>query len=256
MTSDTFAPLPSHIAIIMDGNNRWARMRGEDSRFGHRHGAQAARDVLQACVDRNIPYLTLFAFSSENWLRSEDEVQGLMALFMRVLKRKEIKHFQRQNVRIRFIGNRQAFSQSLQQGMTEVERQTEANTGTTVIVAADYGGRWDIAEACQRIARECTEGRLDPAEISPELLAGYHSLAGVPDPDLCIRTGGEQRISNFLLWQLAYTELYFSSCYWPDFGEKELEAALTEFANRQRRFGGSGSESEAGPGGADGADNA
>jgi undecaprenyl diphosphate synthase len=221
----------------MDGNNRWARARGENSRFGHRHGAQAARDILQACIDRNIPYLSLFAFSSENWMRPEDEVRGLMSLFLGLLKRKEIKHFRNQGVRFRFIGSREGFSATLIKGMAELERETAGNTGTTAIVAADYGGRWDIAETCRAIARQCLDGTLTPEQVSEELFASQHSLAGVPDPDLCIRTGGEQRISNFLLWQLAYAELHFTKRLWPEFNADDLDLAINDFAGRQRRFG-------------------
>ena len=240
MAANSASNLPQHIAIIMDGNNRWAKSRGENSRYGHQKGAQAARDVLQACIDRKIPYLTLFAFSSENWLRPEEEVQGLMSLFMGVLKRKEIKNFKAQGVRFRFAGSRTGFSESLLNGMSEIETETKNNAGTTVTIAADYGGRWDITEAAKALAKQCLEGELEVDEITPERLEAFHSLAGIPDPDLCIRTGGEQRISNFLLWQLAYSELYFTECYWPDFKDKDLDLAIEDYAGRQRRYGGSG----------------
>jgi undecaprenyl diphosphate synthase len=238
MTSESSAQLPRHVAIIMDGNNRWAKARNLPSKSGHRYGAQAAREIVNSCVSRNIKYLTLFAFSSENWLRPAKEVQGLMALFLSVLKRNEINQLHRNNVRLRFIGNRHSFSQKLQDNMREVELLTEANTGTTVIVAADYGGRWDITNAARSLAGAVEKGELKSAEIDTELLHRYTSLSGYPDPDLCIRTGGEHRISNFLLWQFVYTELYFTDCYWPDFDDREFALALEDFASRQRRFGG------------------
>ncbi len=230
--------LPQHIAIVMDGNNRWAKSHKLPSRAGHRHGAETAREVVNACIRRGIPYLTLFAFSSENWMRSRKEVRGLMALFMTVLKRKEIEQFHRRNVRIRFVGNRSDFSQKLRDAMDKVETLTRNNTGTTVIVAADYGGRWDITQACRRLAEKVQAGELEPKQINMELLHQHTALAEFPDPDLCIRSGGEHRISNFLLWQFAYTELYFTDCHWPDFDEQQLQLALDDFASRQRRFGG------------------
>jgi len=238
MTPDSNSQLPQHVAIIMDGNSRWARARGLPTKSGHRHGAEAAREIVNSCVRRKIPCLTLFAFSSENWMRPTREVQGLMALFMSVLKRKEIDHFHRNNVRLRFIGNRSGFSAKLQANMAEVETLTRDNTGTSVIVAADYGGRWDITQAARALAREVEAGRLASADIDTDMLDAHTSLAGLPDPDLCIRTGGEHRISNFLLWQFAYTELYFTNCYWPDFDDREFQLALEDFARRQRRFGG------------------
>lgn len=238
MSPDSPAKLPNHIAIIMDGNNRWARAKNLPSKSGHRHGAEAAREVVNSCVRRNIPYVTLFAFSSENWMRPIKEVQGLMALFLTVLKRKEIKQLHKKNARLRFIGNRSEFSSKLQSTMAEVEDLTAANTGTTIIVAADYGGRWDVANASKQIAEQVKLGQVEPEEISIDMVHSYMSLKDSPDPDLCIRTGGEHRISNFLLWQFAYTELYFTDCYWPDFDDKQLQLALDDFASRQRRFGG------------------
>lgn len=230
--------LPNHVAIIMDGNSRWAKQRGLPIKAGHRQGAESARDIVNSCIRRNIPYLTLFAFSSENWMRPAKEVQSLMALFLSVLKRSEIKQFHEQNVRLKFIGKRSEFSQKLQEGMAEVEQLTAGNTGTTVIVAADYGGRWDIASATRKIASEVQSGKLALDDIDVDLVHSQTSLSAYPDPDLCIRTGGNHRISNFLLWQFAYTELYFSDCYWPDFDESEFALALEDFEQRQRRFGG------------------
>ena len=230
--------LPNHVAIIMDGNSRWAKQRGLPTKAGHRQGAESARDIVNSCIRRNIPYLTLFAFSSENWMRPAKEVQSLMALFLSVLKRSEIKQFHEQNVRLKFIGKRSEFSEKLQEGMAEVEQLTAENTGTTVIVAADYGGRWDIANATRKIASEVKSGKLELDDIDVDLVHGQTSLSAYPDPDLCIRTGGNHRISNFLLWQFAYTELFFSDCYWPDFDESEFALALEDFEQRQRRFGG------------------
>jgi len=238
MSPDPSENLPKHIAIIMDGNNRWARANGLASKSGHRHGAEAAREIVNSCVNRGIPYLTLFAFSSENWMRPTKEVQGLMALFLTVLKRKEIKQLHKNNARLRFIGNRGDFSPKLQSTMAEVEELTAGNTGTTIIVAADYGGRWDLANASKKIAEQVKSGEIEPEDVSIDLVQQFTSLQDCADPDLCIRTGGERRISNFLLWQFAYTELYFTDCYWPDFDETQLQIALDDFACRQRRYGG------------------
>jgi len=237
MTPASKPELPQHIAIVMDGNNRWAKSHDLPAKFGHRNGADAAREVVNSCLSRNIKYLTLFAFSSENWLRPRKEVQGLMALFLTVLKRKEINQLHKENVRLLFIGNRSSFSQKLQKNMREVEELTRNNTGMTVIVAADYGGRWDIANAMTSIVAKAASGELSADAIDIELVRQHTSTSDYPDPDLCIRTGGEHRISNFLLWQFAYTELYFTDCYWPDFGDAQFQLALDDFAKRQRRYG-------------------
>ena len=237
MTPASKPELPQHIAIVMDGNNRWAKSRGLPAKSGHRHGADVAREIVNSCLARDIKYLTLFAFSSENWLRPRKEVQGLMALFLTVLKRKEINQLHKSNVRLQFIGNRSSFSQKLQKNMHEVEELTRSNTGMTVIVAADYGGRWDIANAMTNIVKKVTSGELSSDAIDVDLVRQHTSTSDYPDPDLCIRTGGEHRISNFLLWQFAYTELYFTDCYWPDFDDVQFQLALDDFAKRQRRFG-------------------
>lgn len=229
--------IPGHIAIIMDGNSRWAKARGLPTKAGHRQGAESAREVVYSCIRRNIPFLTLFAFSSENWMRPAKEIQSLMALFLSVLNRSEIRQFHEENVRLKFVGKRSDFSRKLQERMAEVEALTAHNTGTTVIVAADYGGRWDIAQAARKLAVLVEAGELKPADIDADTLHQYTSLSEFPDPDLCIRTGGNNRISNFLLWQFAYTELYFTDCYWPDFDESEFARAIDDFAQRQRRFG-------------------
>ena len=229
--------LPQHIAIIMDGNGRWARAKNLSATKGHRAGADAAKIVVNRCIQLNIPYLTLFAFSSENWLRPEAEVNGLMALFIAVLKRKEIDDFHSKNVRIEFIGNRLSFSNKLQNKMAEVERRTAGNTGLTVTVAVDYGGRWDITQALKKVAGDVEEGRLAVQDITEETVQQAVCLGDKPSPDICIRTGGEKRISNFLLWQFAYTELYFTDCYWPDFDVGQLQLALEDYSQRKRRFG-------------------
>lgn len=237
MTTDPDAQIPKHIAIIMDGNNRWAKREGLATKAGHRQGAEAAREVVTSCIRRGIETLTLFAFSSENWRRPNREVQALMALFLSVLRHKEIGQLNRDNVRLRFVGNRSEFSDKLQKHMAEAEARTENNTGTTLVVAADYGGRWDISRAARRLAEQVEAGELRSADIDVAQLHAQTCLAEHPDPDLCIRTGGEQRISNFLLWQFAYTELYFTDCLWPDFDDAQLQLALDDFARRQRRFG-------------------
>jgi undecaprenyl diphosphate synthase len=237
MNAEPVSRLPEHVAVIMDGNNRWARARGLNGVAGHRAGAERVRDLVDSCLARGIPYLTLFAFSSENWLRPPTEVRGLMALFLRVLKRKEIEQFHQRNVRIRFIGNRHAFSKPLQEHMQQVEMRTGNNDGLTVTVAADYGGRWDIVQAARRVVEDIAGGRLAAASLDVPAFQQYLCLADLPEPDLCIRTGGEHRISNFLLWQLAYTELFFTDCFWPDFDDASLQLALDDFARRQRRFG-------------------
>jgi len=228
---------PRHIAIIMDGNNRWAKARGLGGGAGHRAGAEAAREVVFSCVDRNIEYLTLFAFSSENWLRPNREVKGLMALFLSVLRRHEIRQMHERNVRLQFIGNRESFAPRLLKNMIEVENLTRNNTGTVVTVAADYGGQWDIAQAARQLAKQVQAGELNPDDIDPARLQQAVCLGDAPPPDLCIRTGGERRISNFLLWQMAYTELYFTDCYWPEFDDGELQRALDDFSHRKRRYG-------------------
>ncbi|MDQ5908715.1 MAG: Di-trans,poly-cis-decaprenylcistransferase [Pseudomonadota bacterium] len=228
--------LPRHVVIVMDGNGRWAQQRALPRTAGHREGAKAVRRVVEACAERGIEVLTLFAFSSENWRRPRPEVEILMNLFVRTL-RSEIRRLDAANVRMRFIGDHRAFSPTLQDYMVKAEQRTAHNTGLTLVIAANYGGRWDIVQAAQRIAEDVGAGRLQPGGVTPETFHRYTSLADLPEPDLFIRTGGEQRISNFLLWQLAYTELYFSERLWPDFDAADLDTACAAFASRQRRFG-------------------
>lgn len=228
--------MPRHLAIVMDGNGRWAQRRLLPRTAGHREGAKAVRRIVQACGERGIEVLTLFAFSSENWNRPRREVDVLMNLFVTTL-RGEIRRLDQANVRLRFIGDLRAFSATLQEYIAKAQRRTAANTGLTLVIAANYGGRWDIAQAARRVAEAVVAGKLQSEQISPELLHDFMSLSDLPEPDLFIRTAGELRISNFLLWQLAYTELYFTDRLWPDFDVSDLEAACAAFAGRQRRFG-------------------
>jgi undecaprenyl diphosphate synthase len=228
---------PCHIAIIMDGNNRWLKQQGGKGLEGHIAGAEAARSVIRLCAEHAIPYLTLFAFSSENWQRPPREVRGLMDLFARFLQKKEVLQLHQNNICLRFIGNRARFSTKLQQLISAAEALTAANTGLCVVIAADYGGRWDIANAAKQLARAAVRGQLDPESIDEAAVQAHIAGGDLPPPDLCIRTGGELRISNFLLWQLAYAELYFTPSFWPDFDAAEFTLALSDFARRQRRFG-------------------
>ncbi len=228
--------VPRHVAIIMDGNNRWAKRHGVPGPAGHRAGVEAVRGVLRACRDHGVEVLTLFAFSSENWGRPLPEVRALMALLSRYL-RNEVRELHEDGIRLRFIGKRERFSPRLQKLMRQSEALTADNTTATCVIAADYGGRWDIAEAAATLARRVRDGKLAADDITPELLGEEISLSDVPPPDLCIRTGGDSRISNFLLWQFAYTELYFTNTLWPDFGELEFARALADYSRRERRFG-------------------
>lgn len=236
--------VPRHVAIIMDGNNRWARARGLSSAQGHRAGVESLRSVIRRAAELGVGTLTLFAFSSENWRRPSAEVSALMELFMLVLKR-EVKKLDDNGIRLSIIGDRRRFSSSLQKQMARAEAQTRDNPGLHLVVAANYGGRWDIAQASRRLARRVADGELAPEEIDETLLDGEICLAGEPAVDLCIRTSGEQRISNFLLWQLAYAELVFSPQLWPDFDAAAFDAALEDFQQRQRRFGMSQQQVEA-----------
>ena len=227
----------------MDGNGRWAERRRLPRIAGHRAGVEAARGVVRACAERGVEVLTLFAFSSENWRRPQREVGLLMELFMTSLQ-EEASRLDEHDVRVRFIGDQTLFPQRLREAIAEAERVTCHNRGLLLIIAANYGGRWDLTQAARALARRAADGDLEPEAIDETLLARELCLYGLPEPDLFVRTGGEQRISNFLLWQLAYTELYFAECMWPDFGPAELEDALHAFATRQRRFGRTGDQLE------------
>lgn len=228
--------VPRHVAIVMDGNGRWAKARFMPRLIGHQRGVEAVRKVIRACNQARVECLTLFAFSSENWKRPIEEVSGLMSLFMLVLER-ETAGLIRYNVRMRFIGDRSAFSASLQEKINNVEEQTRHCTGMVLLIAANYGGRWDILQAVQKVAAKVANGDLAPQQLTERDLDQEMSTFGLPEPDLFIRTGGEQRISNFLLWQLAYTELYFTDKLWPEFDEQALQEAFNAYAHRQRRFG-------------------
>ena len=228
--------LPRHVAIIMDGNGRWAAARKLPRHQGHKAGIGALRSCVRTCTARGIGALTVFAFSSENWARPVEEVSRLMGLFVEALDQ-ELAELEAQGVRLRFIGERTRLSVKLQAYLAEAEARTAANERLALNVAMSYGGRWDITGAVRTLAAQCAAGALRAADITEEQVAGSLALAGLPDPDLFIRTGGEHRISNFLLWNLAYTELYFTDCLWPDFDAGELDAALGFFAARERRFG-------------------
>jgi len=230
------ADTPQHVAIIMDGNGRWARSRGLPRPAGHRASVKVVRRVVEECARRNVRFLTLFAFSSENWRRPPDEVGMLMNLFLDALVR-EVANLHRNQVRLRFIGDRDSLSGALAQRMLDAESLTEANTGLGLLMAVAYGGRWDIVQACRSLAGDVAEGALLASEIGEAQVGARLALAGIPDPDLLIRSGGEQRVSNFLLWNLAYTELYFIDALWPDFTAAHLDAAFAFFARRERRFG-------------------
>ena len=228
--------IPSHVAIIMDGNNRWAKLRGLPGPAGHRAGVEAVRGVLRACRDHGVDVLTLIAFSSENWGRPRPEVRALLALLSRYL-RSEVRELHKDGIRLRFIGQRGRFSERLRRLMLQSEQVTAGNTGATVVIAVDYGGQWDIAQAAQKLAQRVQEGSLQPGEITPELIDRNISVSDLPRPDLCIRTGGDARVSNFMLWHFAYSELYFTNTLWPDFDETEFAKALADYSSRERRFG-------------------
>ncbi|MEZ5456299.1 MAG: polyprenyl diphosphate synthase [Lysobacteraceae bacterium] len=227
---------PAHVAIIMDGNGRWAKARHRPRTLGHRAGARAVNLSIDFCLSQGIETLTLFAFSSENWHRPPDEVSALMSLFLRVLDR-ELEELHRRGVRLRFIGAREDFSPELQARMDHAEIHTHENRRLNLCIAASYGGRWDITQAMRTIARKLSAGEIRIEQIDESLVDQHVSLSELPAPDLFIRTGGDHRISNFLLWQLAYTELYFTETLWPDLTVEVLQAALDDFAQRERRFG-------------------
>ena len=231
------AALPQHIAIIMDGNGRWAKERGVSRVRGHSEGAEALRRLLDACKTRPfIKHLTLYAFSTENWNRAPDEVEDLMNLLRHYIKR-ESATLHENGVRMRFIGNRASLANDIQSDLTEVEALTAANTRLTVTIALSYGARQELICTMRRIAEKVATGEIKPAEITEATITSHLHTAGTPDPDLLIRTGGEERLSNFLLWQSAYTELYFSELLWPDFAAEHLDRAIESFGQRERRFG-------------------
>lgn len=230
------AVVPRHVAIIMDGNNRWAKKRFLPGVAGHKAGVKAVREVIETCAEAGVEVLTLFAFSSENWKRPADEVSALMELFMLALRR-EVNKLDRNGIRLKILGDCSRFHPELQAAIRAAEQQTAENTRFTLQIAANYGGRWDITQAVRQLAEQVQQGSLQPDAISEDTINQHLVTASGPEPDLLVRTGGEQRISNFLLWQMAYTEFYFTDLYWPDFRTKAMQAALDSFTQRERRFG-------------------
>ena len=230
------ARVPRHIAIVMDGNGRWAKARFQPRSFGHNAGRKAVRDVIEGCVRQGVEALTLFAFSSENWQRPEDEVSALMGLFLRALD-KEVDELHAQGVRLRFVGELAGFSEELRQRMERAMARTADNTRLQLNIAVNYGGRWDIVQAARQAALAIGRGELTAEALDEATLGRFMSLAELPPLDLFIRTGGEQRISNFLLWQAAYAELYFTDTLWPDFDQACLARAIDDYARRERRYG-------------------
>lgn len=233
--------LPKHIAIIMDGNGRWAKNKGAMRIFGHKNAIQAVRDSIEGAGEIGIKHLTLFSFSTENWSRPKDEVQALMELLVQTIV-SELSLMMKNNVRLNTIGDIKSLPTSAYEKLIEVMHQTASNTGLTVNLALSYSGQWELTKATQRIAQKIAEGKLSPAEITQETVAAHLDTAGIPDPELMIRTSGEYRISNFLLWQLAYTELYFTPVLWPDFRKEHLFAAVEDYQKRERRFGKTGDQ--------------
>jgi undecaprenyl diphosphate synthase len=241
MTDSKPSTVPRHIAIVMDGNGRWAKARHRPRTFGHNAGRKAVREVIEGCIRQGVQALTLFAFSSENWKRPEDEVGALMELFVRALD-KEVDELHEQQVRVRFVGDLSAFEAGLRQRMTAAMSRTAANTRLQLNVAVNYGGRWDIVQAARKAGEAIARGEIRPDDIDEALLGHWMCLADLPPLDLFIRTGGEFRVSNFLLWQLAYAELYFTETLWPDFDQVSLQSAIEDYARRERRFGRTGDQ--------------
>ena len=240
----SFNTIPRHVAIIMDGNGRWAKQRHLPRVSGHKAGLESVREIVQCCARKGIEVLTLFAFSSENWRRPRREVSLLLSLFLTAMKM-EVKKLHENQVQLRVIGELSGFDKKLQEHIIKSQQITAQNTGLKLVLAVNYGGRWDITQATRKICLAVAQGKYAPEEVNESLIQQFISLGDLPEPDLFIRTGGEQRISNFLLWQLAYTEFYFTQVLWPDFLENEFELALTSFAGRQRRFGHTGEQIEA-----------
>lgn len=245
--ANSMATVPRHVAIVMDGNGRWAERRGLPRHAGHRAGVASVRAVIEESMRAGVEVLTLFAFSSENWRRPKHEVNTLMGLFLTALQR-EVRRLDANDIRLRIIGDLSPFPQKLQQYIADAEQRTAANRSFLLLVAANYGGRWDITQAAKRLARRVARGELTAEAVDEDALEGQLTTAGLPALDLFIRTGGEQRISNFLLWQSAYTELYFADTLWPDFGAEAMRLALQDFGNRQRRFGCTGAQLRNGAG--------
>lgn len=228
--------LPSHIAIIMDGNGRWAKEQGKDRLFGHYNGVESVRNIVEGCAELQIGYLTLYAFSTENWERPKDEVTGLMELLVKTI-RSEVDTLNKNNISLHVIGNIAMLPENAYNELMDACKATENNTGLKLIMALSYSSRWEIVDAVKKIANEIKEGKITPSEITDTTFKEYLCTAGIPDPELMIRTSGEYRISNFLLYQLAYSELYFTDTLWPDFRKENLYEALLSYQNRERRFG-------------------
>ena len=235
--------IPRHVAIIMDGNGRWAQKRGSPRIAGHKAGVETVRSIITTCVEKGIEVVTLFAFSSENWRRPEKEVTLLMGLFLMALER-EVKKLHKNGVRLKIVGDVSAFDEKIQKSIIKAEELTKNNKVLLLNIAANYGGQWDITQSVKLLAEKIEAGELKANDISPELIRQNLSMSELPDPDLFIRTGGEQRISNFLIWQLAYSELYFTDTLWPDFDKQAFGEALKSFSGRQRRFGHTGEQIE------------
>lgn len=228
--------IPQHIAIIMDGNGRWAKEQGQDRLFGHFHGVQSVRDIVEGCAELGVRYLTLYAFSTENWDRPQQEVTGLMELLVETI-RKEVPILNKNNIRMHFIGELTMLPSGAQQALQEARDLTADNTGLNLVMALSYSSRWELMDAVKKIAYDVRKGELNPEDINQDILQQYLATSEFPDPELMIRTSGEYRISNFLLYQLAYAELYFTQTRWPDFRKENLYEAIIDFQKRDRRFG-------------------
>ena len=233
--------LPSHIAIIMDGNGRWAKEKGQDRLYGHFHGVESVRNIVEGCAELGVGYLTLYAFSTENWDRPQQEVTGLMELLVETI-RKETETLNRNNIKLHVIGDMNMLPDYAKQALRESLEITSRNTGLNLIMALSYSSRWELVQAVKHIAEDVKAGKIDPASITQDTLSGYLSTGNFPDPELMIRTSGEYRISNFLLYQLAYAELYFTNVRWPDFRKENLYEAIIDFQKRERRFGKTGDQ--------------
>lgn len=239
MADLTNMTIPRHVALILDGNGRWAKRRGLPRTMGHKEGCKTVEKTVETAARMGIRYLTVYGFSTENWKRSAEEVGALMQLFRFYMVRL-LKVASENNVRVKMIGDRRRFDQDIIEGIGRLERETKDNTGLTFVIAVNYGGRDEIVRAAAKLAADVKDGKLDAAQLSEETFASYLDTAGMPDPDLLIRTSGEIRLSNYLLWQLAYTEIYVTDTLWPDFDQEELEKAILQYNKRERRFGGVG----------------
>ena len=237
MALDENMVIPRHVALILDGNGRWAKKRGLPRTMGHKEGCVTVEKTVEIAARMGIEYLTVYGFSTENWKRPMEEVGALMQLFRYYMVRL-LKVASANNVRVKMIGDRTRFAQDIIDGIGRLESETRDNTGLTFIIAVNYGGRDEIRRAAARLAADCSQGKRNPEEITEEVFASYLDTAGIPDPDLLIRTSGELRLSNYLLWQLAYTEIYVTDCLWPDFDREELERAIVQYNKRDRRYGG------------------